>query len=164
MNSKNKIIAMAYRSPYIDLLPKFSHPKRTPARPFQTFIPSFVNAASAGNLEYLQHVLARLGEAQVKILTTIAYQSRTAFHVACSFNRVEVMEFLFQFGIDIEGRCGKTGVTPLFCAVARQSAAATEWLLTKGAKKNTPTKLGKTPYDLAVRRSLTDMLSILDTY
>ena len=167
MNSKNKIIAMAYRSPYTYGVLQQSvalDMKRTPKRSFRTYIPSFVNAAGAGNLEYLQHVLKRLGEENVKILIKIAYQSRTAFHAACRYNKVEVMDFLFAFGIDIESKCGETGVTPLFCAVARQSVDATRWLLAKGAKKDTPTKSGKTPYDLAVRRSLTDMLSILDAY
>lgn len=160
MNINRKIVANSHKLPRPELQ---LDTRCTPIRPFQTYVAPFVSAAGAGNLEYLQLILKRLGEEQIKILVKIAYESRTAFHAACGKNKVKVMIFLFQFGVDIEGRCGETGLTPLFCAVAGQATDAARWLVQNGAKKDTPTKFGKTPYDLAVRRHLIEMLNIFRT-
>ena len=135
-----------------------------PRRPDQSYVSELVGSASAGGLLHLQSLMATLGKEKMQILLKVSYKSQTAFHAACRKNHVAVMEFIFSnFGYDLEANCG-SGVTPLFSAVASQSKDAAIWLLGHGAKKDSPSKFGRTPYSVAIERNLTEMLSILNSY
>jgi len=136
-----------------------------PRRPDQSYIPELVGSASAGGLSHLQKLMGILGKEKMGILLKVSHQSQTAFHAACSENRLPVIEFLYSnFDIDLEGKSGSVKITPLFCAVAGNSKEATRWLLAHGAKKDNPSKSGKTPYDVAVNRQLAEIIAVLDAY
>ena len=123
-----------------------------------------VTAGCADGLDYLKELMGILGKEKMGVLLKISHKSQTAFHAACRKNQVAVMDFIFSnFGYDLEANCG-SGVTPLFSAVASQSKDAAIWLLGHGAKKDSPSKFGRTPYSVAIERNLTEMLSILNSY
>jgi hypothetical protein len=136
-----------------------------PRRPDQSYIPEIVGSASAGGLSHLQKLMGILGKEKMGILLKISYQSETAFHAACGKNRLPVIEFLYSnFDIDLEGTSGRVGITPLFNAVVGRATEATRWLAEHGANKDHPIKSGKTPYGVAVKLNLTEILTILDDY
>lgn len=133
-------------------------------KPDHTYVQRLVESAGAGWLNYLEKLMDTLGKEKMGVLLKVSYKSQTAFHAACRKNHVAVMEFIFSnFGYDLEANCG-SGVTPLFSAVASQSKDAAIWLLGHGAKKDSPSKFGRTPYSVAIERNLTEMLSILNSY
>ena len=163
-----KIVAAG--SPYVPIYSRLTGRELEPAvpivhkKPDKAYIPQLVESAGAGWLVHLQSLLETLGKEKMGALLKVSYKSQTAFHAACRKNQVAVMDFIFSnFGYDLEASCG-SGVTPLFSAVASQSKDAAIWLLGQRAKKDSPSKFGRTPYSVAIERNLTEMLSILNSY
>ena len=166
MNKKMVASGSLYIPVYSELTGLELKPSETirPRRSDHSYVSEIVGSASAGGLSHLQKLIGILGKEKMQALLKVSHQSRTAFHAACGKNQVAVMEFIYSnFGYDLEANCG-SGVTPLFSAVASQSKGAAIWLLEHGAKKDTATKFGRTPYSVAVERNLDEMLNILNNY
>lgn len=86
----------------------------------------------------------------------------TMLHWAVDGNQKAVVEMLLAAGAQVDAR-KRNGVTPLHVAVALNRSDLAQLLLNKGANVNAKDKLGRTPLLLAKRKSLSAMITLLES-
>jgi ankyrin repeat protein len=74
-----------------------------------------------------------------------------------------IVALLIDFGADMN-HVNVGGNTPLHVAASRTSKETTKWLLLRGADQKALNKSGKTPYDLALNASCTEICDIMDKF
>jgi len=117
------------------------------SRTMQDGTPPIIAAAAAGQVGIL-HALMQL-DREIRLDETNDIML-SPFHVAASEGNLEVMEFLYMHGCDIDIQ-DEAGATPLFRAVQHNRSRVLRWLVKVGARVNSPHSNGDLPLHVAIQ-------------
>ena len=112
-------------------------------------------AATFNQLPIVQYLI----EQQNVDVNKKGWKGRSPLHYACENGLVPIINYLLSKGADIEARDDEQR-TPLHDAsyTSSSSPEVVKLLLSKGADKDAKTRYGETPYSLAIRPEIKDLL------
>lgn len=146
----------------------YKGPQDMDERIFLQFLQSF----KAPAYNYGQHLRRNAGRGKVDQLCDLIIRGcdsntadgdgLTSLHYACEFNKVKVVEKLYELNKDLLINAkDKNGFTPLHCAVHHGSEGCVKLLIELGAIVTIRNSVGKTPLHLGAGQDRLDVCEIL---
>jgi hypothetical protein len=117
-------------------------------------------AVESKNLEIIKKLMDAGYDSSAEKLNAKCYDGNTAFHRACLIHNIEIAEYLFSMGADIN-IADEDGNTPLHNAVASGDLEVFNMLLRHGSKSGCENTAGSTPLIVAIKLERTTMLKKL---
>ncbi len=84
------------------------------------------------------------------------------FDMAITYNNIEMVQYMIEQGIDVDGTKRKSGFTPLMCASSYGRVEIVKMLLEKGANKDIKESKGFNATDFARKMNKKSVLVLLD--
>ena len=117
---------------------------------------SLLKAVKSNNVQDVEEILA----SGINI-NDMSKNSQTALHLAAGLGHDQIAKLLISNGAQIDAKDIDSGFTPLHYAVWFNQLKTVEMLIAKRANIHEVTNLQNTPLDLAVKKSLDDIVKLL---